>query len=89
MIKKVMNIMVYLENIRKENDLIYCDYYREVDYINKSNVTPFKLIYNYVTKKIVSTSEEYVSGYAYHASKKLLNLSKMDVIPSTAKEMWY
>ena len=81
--------MVYLENIRKENDLMYCDYYREVDYINKDNVEPFKLTYNYVTKEIIETSEDSISGYAYHASRKLQSLSNKENIPSSAKEMWY
>ena len=81
--------MVYLENIRKENDLMYCDYYREVDYNNRDSVEPFRLIYNYVTQEIVNTSENDISSYAYHASRKLHRLSKMDNIPSNATEMWY
>ena len=84
-----MSIMVYLENIRKENDLMYCDYYREVDYIKKENVKPFKLVYNYITREIIDTSEDNISGYAYHASRKLQRLSKMEIIPSSAKEIWY
>ena len=84
-----MNIMVYLENIKKENDLMYCDYYREVDYINKDNVKPFKLTYNYKSQEIINSSEAIMSAYTYHAARKLQRLSSMDNIPSSAKEMWY
>lgn len=81
--------MVYLENIRKEDNLIYCDYYKEVDYANKENVKPFKLIVDYTNDEIVCTTEDHISGYAYHAKEKLLRLSRLNELPSSAKEIWY
>ena len=84
-----MIIMVYLENIRREGNLMYCDYYKEVDYVNKENVKPFELIVNYATDEIVSTTEDHISGYTYHAKEKLLKLSKLNDLPLVAKETWY
>lgn len=36
--------MVYLENIRKIDDLMYCDFIRDVDYDNRDIIKPCELL---------------------------------------------
>lgn len=78
--------MVYLENIRKIDDLMYCDFIRDVDYDNRDIIKPFKIVYNYKTDTIVETTYDRYSSYTYHVKRKLSELSKLESIPSSAKK---
>ncbi len=79
--------MVTLKNIRRNNDIIECDFYPE------DSTLPGHMIVNLDSGDITSVSlpEGYENTFSYtvHAHNGLVELSKKEKLPEQWLVMWY